>query len=153
MMFQPQMQARFNAPVLAILPEHLLGAHLSGRPGCDEGFGLDFLGWFARAIDATGQPSGLLGKRKVDARGRRIKGDDAASFGASAIELTGLRDALRGKSARQMLVELARVVGHPFLIAFDGEEVITALFLHHDAAGLGLSRNPGRSTASCSPAV
>jgi hypothetical protein len=85
------MQAGFNAPVLAILPKHLFGGHLGERAGGDQVFGFDVLGWFSSAIRATSQPGGLLGKGKVDARGRRIKGDQAARFRASAVQFTGLR--------------------------------------------------------------
>src|SRR5581483_11729387 len=43
-----------------------------------------------------------------------------------------------GKCARQLVVELSHVASHTGLIAFDGEQIIPALFLHHDARGLGL---------------
>ena len=39
---------------------------------------------------------------------------------------------------RKVLVKLAHVISHPLLIAFDGEEVIAPLFLHHDAGGFRL---------------
>ena len=44
-----------------------------------------------------------------------------------------------GKCARQVLIELLHVVGDTGLVAFDSEQIITALFLHYDARRLGLS--------------
>jgi len=43
-----------------------------------------------------------------------------------------------GKCACQMGIELLRVGGDAGLIAFDGEQIITAFFLYHNARGLGL---------------
>ena len=44
-----------------------------------------------------------------------------------------------GKGARQMAMELAHVLLDSGLIAFDGEEVIAAFFLHDNARGFALS--------------
>jgi hypothetical protein len=43
-----------------------------------------------------------------------------------------------GKTVQESLVEVLHGLGTPGLIAFDGEEVVVALLLHHDAGRLGL---------------
>jgi len=87
---EPEVKAGFNPPVPPVGLEHLLGVHLGGRVGTDQILGFDFLGRFAVAIDATGQSSGLLGKREIDPGGRSVKSNEAARFEAAAVELTGL---------------------------------------------------------------
>lgn len=86
------MKAGFNAPVPAVGFEHLLRIHLCSGARAQQVLGFNFLGWFAGVVDATGQPSGLLGEGKGHARGRRIKGNEATSFGPATIEFTRLND-------------------------------------------------------------
>jgi hypothetical protein len=51
---QAEVQARFNAPVLSVGLEHLLGIEVGGRTGTDQILGFDFLSWFLGTIDAAG---------------------------------------------------------------------------------------------------
>lgn len=97
---ESEVKARFNAPVTSVGLEHLLGIHLGGGARTDQIFGFDPFGRLTSAIDATGQPSRLLGKREIDAGGDGVKGDEAAGFEAAAVAFTGLdprRLVLRGK--------------------------------------------------------
>jgi len=64
---QPKMQAGFDSPMLAVSVEHLLGVHLGNGPGSNQVFDFNFFSRFAPAIDATGQPGGLLCEGKAEA--------------------------------------------------------------------------------------
>jgi hypothetical protein len=87
---EPEVKTGFDPPVPAVSPKHLLGTHLCGEAGGEQVFGFDFFGRFALAVNAAGQSSGLLGKRKIDAAGGGVKSNDAARFNAAAVEFTGL---------------------------------------------------------------
>jgi hypothetical protein len=89
---ESEMKAGFNAPVSAVGFEHLLSIHLCRGARAQQVLGFYFLGWFAGAVDAAGQPSGLLCEGKGHSRRSGIKGDEATSFGPATIEFTGLND-------------------------------------------------------------
>lgn len=82
---EPEMKARFDAPIPSVGPKHLLGIHLCSGAGGDEVFGFDFFGWFAWAVNATGQPGRLLRKREIGSGGAGVKSNEAARLGATAV--------------------------------------------------------------------
>ena len=73
-----QGQAGFDAPVLTIGRQHLLGTHLGCRTGAEEVFGFDALRWMAPAIDAASESGGLFHKGEVGRRGRGVERNQAA---------------------------------------------------------------------------
>ena len=87
---QAQMQAGFDAPILAIGLKHLLGTHLGCPTGAEEVFGFDALRRMAPAIEAASESGGLLHKGEVGCRGCEVERNQAARFSAAPIELTGL---------------------------------------------------------------
>ena len=97
---QPLVEAIFNAPVLAIRTEHLLGIHLRRRTRRDEVLYFGFFGRFTGKVDAAGEVSGLLGEGKADASCADLEGRQGTLFGAAAVDFNGLsarRFVLRGK--------------------------------------------------------
>ena len=107
---QAQVQARFDAPVLTIGLKHLLGTHLGCRTGAQEVFGFDSLSWMAPAIDAASESGGLLHKGEVNRRSRGVERNQAARFGAAAVELTGLRDRPLGQRGKNRARSFDRAV-------------------------------------------
>ena len=97
---QAQVQARFDAPILTIGLEHLLGTHLGCRTGAQEVFGLDALRRMAPAIEAASESGGLLHQGEVGRRGCGVERNQAAGFGAAAVEFTGLRDRPLGQRGK-----------------------------------------------------
>jgi len=78
----------------------------------------DLFGGLVRAVEATGQPSRLLHKRKISARRSGVENKQSASFGSAAVELANL-DAVclifRGKRrATDLCKVVARSHRHPF---------------------------------------
>ena len=97
---EPLVQAIFNAPVVAIRTEHLLGVHLRRRARGEQKLYFGFLGRLARNVDTAGESSRLFCKGKVDAAGADLKGAQATFFGTPSVDLRGLgagRCVLRGK--------------------------------------------------------
>ena len=108
---QAQVQARFNTPVVTIGQEHLLGTHLDGRSGAEQVFGVNALGRSAQGIGAAGQAGGLLDEGKVESTGRGVKSDEAARFGAAAVEFTGLGQSRRVQRGKKSAKRFGREFG------------------------------------------
>ena len=94
------MQAIFDAPVVAIAVEHLLGVHLRGRARTNQEFYFGFFGGFARDLNRASEPGGLFGEGETDAGGADLKSCQATFFGATAVDFRSLGGGsfvLRGK--------------------------------------------------------
>lgn len=84
---QTLVQSVFDAPVVAIGSEHLLGVQLPGRARGEQKLYFGLFGGLARKVNPAGEPSGLLGKGKVDASGADLKGAQTTCFGPPAVDL------------------------------------------------------------------
>jgi hypothetical protein len=107
---QTQMQAGFDAPVMTIGRKHLLGTHLGCRTGAQEIFGFDALSWIAPTIEAASESGGLFHKGEVGRRGRGVERNQAAGFGAAAVEFTGLCDRPLGPRGKNRARSFDRAV-------------------------------------------
>ena len=107
---QSLMQPVFDAPILAIGLDHLLGVHLGRRTRGDEKLNFGFFGRLAWNLNPAREPGRLFRKGKVDATGTDSKGFKAPLFGTPAIDLRALGRGscvLRGK---KRATDLDRVV-------------------------------------------
>lgn len=84
---QALVQSVFDAPVVAIGSEHLLGVHLPGRARGEQKLYFGLFDRLARKVNPAGEPGGLLGKGKVDAGGADLKGAQTTFFGPPAVDL------------------------------------------------------------------
>ena len=89
---QAQVQGGFDAPILTIGLKHLLGTHLGCRTRAQKVFGFDSLRRMSPTVDAASESGGLFHKGEVGRRGRGVERNQAARFGPTAVEFTGLRD-------------------------------------------------------------
>ena len=107
---QPLVQTIFDAPVVTIRTEHLLGVHLRHWARGQEKLYFGIFDWFAGNLDAARELSGLFGEGKVDAAGADFKGREAALFDAASVDLRALgagQCLLRGK---KRAIDLSRAV-------------------------------------------
>jgi hypothetical protein len=113
------MQPVFDAPILAIGLDHLLGVHLGRRTRGDEKLNFGFFGWLAWNLNPAREPGRLFSKGKVDATGTDLKGFKATLFETPAVDLRVLgrgRCVLRGK---KRATDLDRVVARSFRLRAD----------------------------------
>ena len=115
---QAQVQARLDAPVVAVSLQELSPRQRGGWARGDQVFGVELLGRPLLAVRATGQAGGLLNEGKAHRLGVGIEGQEAAGFQATTVEFTGLnarRRVPRGKRrARGSGGVLARCRPRPF---------------------------------------
>ena len=89
---QPQVQATFNAPVVAVSLQERQRRQRPGRTRGQEVFGVDLAGRAFVAVNAAGQPGGLFDEGKARRLGRGVKGDQTAGFRTAAVAFAGLDD-------------------------------------------------------------
>jgi hypothetical protein len=97
---QSLVEAVFDAPIVAIRAEHLLGVHLRHRTRSNQELCLGYFGWFAGELNRAGELGGLLGEGKLDAGGADLKSPQATFLGPATIDFRSLGAGscvLRGK--------------------------------------------------------
>lgn len=82
---EPEVEAIFDSPVTAVGGGHLAQRELGGRPGSQEPFRFDFLGFHILPIDEAGQASGLLDAGKAGLFRRHVEALKTTGLQAAAI--------------------------------------------------------------------
>ncbi len=82
---QPQVQAGFDAPIVAIGLQEVAPRQVQPGPGGKQKLGFDSLGRVADTVEAAGQPGRLRDEGEGDLLRGGVKGDEAAGLGAAAV--------------------------------------------------------------------
>ena len=107
---QAQVQPSLDAPVAAVGLQQRDGCQRRGRAGGEQVFGVDLFGGVLGAVEAAGQPGGLFDEGEADGFGGGVEGDEAAGFGAAAVDFTGLDDARRVQRGKRRATGFGEVV-------------------------------------------
>ncbi len=107
---QAQVQARLNAPVVAVGLEQRRGCQRGGGPGGEQIFGVDLPGGVLLAVHAPGQPGGWFDEGEIHRLRRGGEGDQAAGFGAAPIALAGLDGDRLDRRGKKRATDSGRVV-------------------------------------------
>ena len=116
---EAQVQARFDAPIAAVRLQHLLSGERRTWAGAKEIFGFDVIGGTFLTVHTTGQPGRLLHKREISGFGGGRERNQAARFGAIAVEFAELRNGGFGVRGKKRATDPGRVVARFHRRPFD----------------------------------